>query len=134
MRTRTDALNNVGGEDGPAPGGIPRARLAALCQPERIERTLYLLCSLNLWAKARERLLYADRQGLYRVKAALVRQAFVAGLLSPVSYIDGSAGGMKIAVGSGGTDIIIGSIAPAKVGTISSDVLVASRSRVPITR
>jgi hypothetical protein len=91
MRTRTDALNNVGGEDGPAPGGIPRARLAWLCQPERIERTLYLLCSLNLWAKAGERLLYADRQGLYRVKAALVRQAFVAGLLSPFSYIDGSA-------------------------------------------
>jgi len=59
---------------------------------ERIERTLRLLFFLNHWAKARERLLYADRQGLYRVKAALVRQAFAAGLVSPISYIDGSSG------------------------------------------
>ncbi len=82
----------VGPEDGPAPGGIPPSRLAWLCQPERIERTLHLLFSLNHWAKARERLLYADRQGLYRVKAAIVQQAFAAGLVSPVSYADGSAG------------------------------------------
>jgi len=61
-------------------------------QPERIERTLHLLFSLNHRAKARERLLYADRQGLYRVKAAVVQQALAAGLVSPVSYIDGSAG------------------------------------------
>lgn len=82
----------VGSEDGQTPGGIPPSRLAWLCQPERIERTLHLLFFLNHWAKARERLLYADRQGLYRVKAAVVQQAFAAGLLSPVSYIDGSAG------------------------------------------
>jgi hypothetical protein len=82
----------VGPEDGPAPGGIPPSRLAWLCQPERIERTLHLLFSLNHWAKARERLLYADRQGLYRVKAAVVQQACAVGLVSPVSYIDGSAG------------------------------------------
>ena len=36
-------------------------------------------------------MLYADRQGLYRVKAVLVQQAFAAGLVSPVSYIDGSS-------------------------------------------
>ncbi len=81
----------VGSQDGPAPGGIPPSTLAWLCQPERIERTLHLLFSLNHWARARERLLYADRQGLYRVKAAVVQQAFAAGLLNPVSYIDGRA-------------------------------------------
>ncbi len=81
----------VGVPDGPAPGGIPPSRLAWLCQPEQIERTLRLLFFLNHWAKARERLLYSDRQGLYRVKAALVRQAFASGLLNPVSYIDGSS-------------------------------------------
>lgn len=91
MRMTTDTLYNAGCGDAPAPGGIPRARLAWLCQPEQIERTLRLLSSLNHWAKARERLLYADRQGLYRVKAALVQQAFAAGLISPVSYTDGSA-------------------------------------------
>jgi hypothetical protein len=82
----------VGSQDGPAPGGIPPSRLAWLCQPERIERTLHLLFSLNHWATARERLLYADRQGLYRVKAAVVQQACAAGLLNPVSYIDGRTG------------------------------------------
>ncbi len=82
----------VGSEDGPAPDGIPLSRLAWLCQPERIERTLHLLFYLNHWAKARERLLYADRQGLYQVKTAVVRQAFEAGLVNPVSYIDGSPG------------------------------------------
>jgi hypothetical protein len=70
---------------------IPPSRLAWLCQPARIERTLRLLFFLNHWAKARERLLYADRQGLYRVKAVLVQQAFAAGLVSLVSYIDGSS-------------------------------------------
>ena len=82
----------VGSEDGPVPGGILPSRLAWLCQPERIERTLHLLFYLNHWAKARERLLYADRQGLYQVKTAVVRQAFGAGLVNPVSYIDGSPG------------------------------------------
>ena len=83
---------SVGSRDGPGPGGIAPSRLAWLCQPERIERTLSLLSFLNYWAKARERLLYADRQGLYRAKAAVVRQAFASGLLSPLAYVDGSAG------------------------------------------
>jgi hypothetical protein len=92
MRVTTDTLSNAGCGDDPAPGGIPSIRLAWLCQPEQIERTLRLLYSLNHWAKARDRLLYADRQGLYRVKAAIVRQAFTADLIRPVSYTDGSAG------------------------------------------
>jgi hypothetical protein len=92
MHTKTDTLYNAGCGDDPAPGGIPRTRLAWLCQPEQIEQTLHLLSSLNHWAKARERLLYADRQGLYRVKAAVVRQTFASGMLRPVAYIDGSAG------------------------------------------
>jgi len=82
----------VGPEDGPALGAIPPSRLAWLCQPEQIERTLHLLFYLNHWAKARERLPSADRQGLYRVKAAVVRQALAVSLASPVSYIDGSPG------------------------------------------
>jgi hypothetical protein len=86
------ATADGGPEDNPAPGGIPPSRLAWLCQPERIERTLHLLFYLNHWAKARERLLYAERQGLYRVKAAVVQRAFAVGLVSPVSYIDGSSG------------------------------------------
>jgi hypothetical protein len=63
-----------------------------LCRPEQIEHTLRLLSSLNHWVKARVRLLYADRQGLYRLKVAVVRQTFASGLLRPVAYIDGSAG------------------------------------------
>ncbi len=92
MRTKTDTLYNAGCGDDPVPGGIPRTRLAWLCQPEHVEHTLRLLYSLDHWARARERLLYADRQGLYRVKAALVRQAFAAGLIGPVSYSDGTGG------------------------------------------
>jgi hypothetical protein len=92
MRTKTGTQYNAGCGDDPAPGGIPRTRLAWLCQPEHVEHTLRLLYSLNHWARARERLLYADRQGLYRVKAALVRQAFAAGLIGPVSYSDGTGG------------------------------------------
>jgi len=57
---------------------VRRALGQCIGQPERIERTLRLLFFLNHWAKARERLLYTDRQGLYRVKAALVRQTFAA--------------------------------------------------------
>jgi hypothetical protein len=74
-----------------APGGIPSSRIEWLCQPAQIERTMHLLFSLNHWAKAREQLLYADRQGLYKVKAAVVQQAVAAGLIRPVAYIDGSA-------------------------------------------
>ena len=74
-----------------APGGIPASRLEWLCQPAQIERTLHLLFSLNHWAKAREQLLYADRQGLYQVKAAVVQQAVAAGHIRPIAYIDGSA-------------------------------------------
>jgi hypothetical protein len=86
-----DADQAVESREGLAPDGIPLSRLEWLCQPAQIERTLHLIFYLNHWAKAREQLLYADRQGLYRVKAAVVQQAVAAELISPVAYIDGSA-------------------------------------------
>ncbi len=86
-----DAAQAEEAREGLAPGGIPSSKLEWLCQPAQIERTLHLLFSLNHWAKAREQLLYVDRQGLYRVKAAVVQQAVAAGLIRPVAYIDGSA-------------------------------------------
>ena len=86
-----DAAQAVESRGGPAPGGLPPSRLEWLCQPAQIERTLHLLFSLNHWAKAREQLLYADRQGLYQVKAAVVQHAVAAGLIRPIAYIDGSA-------------------------------------------
>jgi hypothetical protein len=86
-----DAAQTEEAREGLAPGGIPSSRLEWLCQPAQIERTLHLLFSLNHWAKAREQLLYVDRQGLYQVKAAVVQQAVAAGLIRPVAYIDGSA-------------------------------------------
>jgi hypothetical protein len=70
---------------------LPVSQLEALCGTERIERTMYLLFVLNHWAKARDRLFFADRQGLYRVKAALLRQAYTQGAVSTWCYIDGSA-------------------------------------------
>jgi hypothetical protein len=88
---QADTAQAVESRGGSAPGGIPLSRLEWLCQPAQIERTLHLLYSLNHWAKAREQLLYADRQGLYQVKAALVQHAVAAGLIRPVAYIDGSA-------------------------------------------
>src|SRR5256886_9241405 len=72
------------------PGGILSSRLDWLCQPEQIERTLHLLFYLNHWAKAREHLLYDDRQGLYKVKAVMLQQAYKVGAIRPVAYIDGS--------------------------------------------
>lgn len=72
-----------------APGGIIPSRLDWLCQPEQIEQTLHLLFHLNHWAKAREYLLYDDRQGLYGVKAVVLQQAFRVGAISPIAYIDG---------------------------------------------
>ena len=44
--------------------GLTLSHLEELCQTERIERTLCLLFYLNHWAKAREQLFFADRQGL----------------------------------------------------------------------
>lgn len=70
--------------------GILPERLIWLCQPEQIEHTLHLLSYLNHWAKARERFLYVDRQGLYIVKAALLQQAYQLGTITPTGYIDGT--------------------------------------------
>ena len=72
--------------------GLTTAHMAQLCGPEQIEHTMRLLYTLNHWAKARERLFFADRQGLYRVKAAILSQAYAAGHIEARAYIDGRAG------------------------------------------
>ncbi len=74
-----------------APGGILPSRLEWLCQPERIEHTLFLLFHLNYWAGARDQFLYADRQGLYQVKLAIMQRAHTLGALRAITYIDGTA-------------------------------------------
>lgn len=72
--------------------GLTPLRLQQLCQPEQLERTMHLLFSLNHWAKARDRLFYVDRQGLYAVKGAILRQAYAAGAIEAKAYIDGIEG------------------------------------------
>jgi len=74
------------------PTGLTSSQLVQLCQPEQLERTLHLLFSMNHWAKARERLFFADRQGLYQVKAAVLRQAYALGAIESSAYTDGTAG------------------------------------------
>lgn len=72
--------------------GFTTVQLEQLCQADRIENTLRLLFALNHWAKAREHLFFADRQGLYQVKAALLSYAYITGLLTARAYIDGREG------------------------------------------
>ena len=72
--------------------GLTAPQLEQLCQQDRIEDTMRLLFALNHWAKARERLFFADRQGLYLVKAAILQQAYTRGLLTARAYIDGKEG------------------------------------------
>ncbi len=72
--------------------GLTPSQLEQLCQPEQLERTLHLLFYLNHWAKDRERLFFADRQGLYEVKAAVLQQAYAAGAIEATTYIDGTQG------------------------------------------
>ena len=71
---------------------LTASQLEQLCQPEQVERTMQLLFALNHWAKARERLFFADRQGLYRVKAALLSRAYATGSIEATAYIDGKDG------------------------------------------
>lgn len=72
--------------------GLSSSQLEVLCQSERIERTLCLLFYLNHWAKEREHLFFADRQGLYEVKAVLLHHLYVTGAIEAVAYIDGIQG------------------------------------------
>lgn len=72
--------------------GLTSSQLEQLCQTAQIERTMHLLFALNHWAKARNRLFFADRQSLYRLKAAVLRQAYLSGELEAKAYIDGQAG------------------------------------------
>lgn len=71
---------------------LSAAHLEQLCNPTQIESTMHLLFALNHWAKARDRLFFADRQGLYEVKTVILRQAYEAGQIVAYAYIDGSAG------------------------------------------
>lgn len=68
---------------------ITPAYLEELCQGAHIERTIYLLFTLNHWAKARDRLFFVDRQGLYQVKRLLLRQVYARNLIEAQSYING---------------------------------------------
>lgn len=70
--------------------GLTMTQLEQLCQKGQLENTLHLLFYLNHWAKNRERLFFADRQGLYQVKAALLKQAYVIGAIEAVAYVDGT--------------------------------------------
>ena len=72
--------------------GLTTLQLEQLCGTEQIADTMHLLFALNHWAKARERLFFADRQGLYLLKAAILRQAFARGLVTAKAYIDGKEG------------------------------------------
>jgi hypothetical protein len=74
-----------------ANAGMLPERIAQLCFAEHIEDTLRTLFHLNHWAKARDRLLYVDRQGLYRVKARLLQEAFRADRVLAVTYVAGPA-------------------------------------------
>ena len=72
------------------PIGILPARLAWLCGAEHIEETLKYVFFLSNWTRATDDLYYDDRQGLYTIKTTLLQQAYLAGALQPVSYIDGT--------------------------------------------
>ncbi len=72
--------------------GLTSSQLEQLCQPEQLERTLHLLFYMNHWAKEREQLFFADRQGLYQVKAAILQHAYAIGAIEATAYIDGTQG------------------------------------------
>ena len=72
--------------------GLTSSQLQQLCQPEQLERTLHLIFHMNHWAKARERLFFADRQGLYQVKVAVLQQAWAVGAIEATAYVDGIQG------------------------------------------
>ncbi|GCE18792.1 hypothetical protein [Dictyobacter kobayashii] len=71
-------------------GNILPGRLIWLCYAQQIEQTLFQLNHLNHWAKASDRLYYDDRQGLYKIKALFLMQAYENGTILPGGYVDGS--------------------------------------------
>ncbi|SRR5579875_225669 len=73
------------------PGAILPSRLAWLCQPEQIERTLSLLFALNSWKRAGTRLLFDDRRGLQKVQFLVLTQAYWQGRVQAATYLDGTA-------------------------------------------
>jgi len=72
------------------PGAFFPSRLEWLCQPEQIEHTLRLMYYLNFWKRARQHLLYEDRQGLGEAQASVLRHAAEMGVIRPIAYLDGT--------------------------------------------
>jgi hypothetical protein len=72
------------------PSAIFPSRLHWLCLPAQIERTLLLLYYLNIWKKATQQLLYADRLGLLEIQALILGQAVQSGLVQAMAYLDGT--------------------------------------------
>ncbi len=75
-----------------ANAGMLPTHLTELCHAEQIAETLHLVSILNHWANSGTRLLYADRQGLSRVKARLLREAYTAGHIQATVYIGSTTG------------------------------------------
>jgi hypothetical protein len=65
------------------------AALARLADPQRLEAALAILVYVNRWAKAHEKLLSADRRGLYAVKTAILAAGYATGHITAVGYIQG---------------------------------------------
>jgi hypothetical protein len=89
----TETVQAVSAEQLPLvyqPDVIFPQRLEWLCQPEQIEYTLRLLCNLQSWKRAHLHILYADRQGLQEVQTLILAHATRAGVLQPVTYLDGT--------------------------------------------
>lgn len=78
-------------DEEPIIGGLFLSQLDWLCHPTRLDNTMRLLWLVNLWAKARNHLYYADRQGLYQVKGAILSHAYRKGAIQPIAYVDGTA-------------------------------------------
>ncbi|MBU0491828.1 MAG: hypothetical protein KKB13_08260 [Chloroflexi bacterium] len=72
-----------------AHAGMRPEHITQLCSADQIADTLHTLLHLNHWAKARDRLLYVDRQGLYQVKARLLQEAHRQGQVQLVGYLAG---------------------------------------------
>lgn len=72
------------------PAAIFPSRLEWLCLPEQIEQSLRLIYYLLFWKKARQHLLYADRQGLAEAQALILEHATKMQVVQPIAYLDGT--------------------------------------------
>lgn len=74
----------------PFPGALFPPQLDWLCSPAQIEHTLLWLYYLNAWKKARQQLLYPDRQGLCQLQAIILEHAVKLGMVKATAYLDGT--------------------------------------------